>query len=442
VVDLRARILKDPEVSNGTYLIDEDVQHEATEVETGEKEGDLIVIRKLKKVYKTKGDPKLAVKGLEFSIPQGECFGFLGVNGAGKTTTLKMLTGDVIPTSGTASLAGHDILKEQLQVRRVIGYCPQFDALLENLTVKEHLELFAKIKGIPENLVGFTVREKMDQLNLNAFENKLAGKLSGGNKRKLSVAIAMIGSPPVVFLDEPSTGMDPLSRRFMWNMISCWKMNRSIMLTTHSMEECEALCTRVGVMAAGRLHCLGSIQHVKSRFGKGLQIQLKVKNPQNAEQERYRIANLLQSQFGPISTTNLKRVCETLGDPLRRNWVCTVFDGRGWMIENIKKGEIVLPEKFAEWWVEEDVVQKIDDFMKEKFSNAKLVEEGAVKLLERHCNQIRYQLEVKLSLADVFEVIESQKLSLGIAEYSVSQKSLEQIFNEFAMKHEPAGIEQ
>jgi ATP-binding cassette subfamily A (ABC1) protein 3 len=208
-------------------------------------------------------------------------------------------------------------------------------------------------------------------------------------------------------------------------MIACWKMNRSIMLTTHSMEECEALCTRVGIMAAGRLHCLGSIQHVKSRFGKGLQVQLKVKNPEEAEKEIHRMASLLHKEFGSISISNLEKACAALGDSSRYKWVCNVFDGRGWMIENIKKGEVVMSEKFAEWWVEEDVVQKVDDFMKTKFSPCDGVDgDSCVKLLERQCNQIRYQLEVKSSLADLFDVIEAEKMTLGIAEYSVSQKSL------------------
>jgi len=127
---------------------------------------------------------------------------------------MKMLTGDILPTSGEAKLGGFDILTQQIEVRRLIGYCPQFDALLELLTVKEHLELFARIKGVPSKDLKMVVLEKMKQMNLMSFENKLAGTLSGGNKRKLSVAIAMIGSPPIIFLDEPSTGMDPVSRRY------------------------------------------------------------------------------------------------------------------------------------------------------------------------------------------------------------------------------------
>lgn len=201
----------------------------------------------------------MAVQDLSFGLKQGECFGFLGINGAGKTTTMKMLTGDIVPTSGNATLSGYDILTQQVQVRRQIGYCPQNDALIDLLTVREHLELFAKIKGVPNSDLDLVVREKMEQLNLTAFEDKLAGSLSGGNKRKLSVAIAMIGSPRILFLDEPSTGMmDPVSRRFMWDVISeisTYNKESTVVLTTHSMEECEALCTRVGIMVGGELKC-------------------------------------------------------------------------------------------------------------------------------------------------------------------------------------------
>jgi ATP-binding cassette, subfamily A (ABC1), member 3 len=178
---------------------------------------DVVVLNGLRKVYST---GKVAVRDLSYGIPVGEVFGFLGINGAGKTTTLQMLSGDVLPSQGTAKLAGQDIIKEQLKVRRLLGYCPQFDAILDLVSVREHLELYARIKGVPEPEVKKVVEEKLVEMDLKPFEHKLAGRLSGGNKRKLGVAIALIGNPPIVFLDEPSTGMDPVARRFMWSVIS------------------------------------------------------------------------------------------------------------------------------------------------------------------------------------------------------------------------------
>ncbi|EEY56287.1 ATP-binding Cassette (ABC) superfamily [Phytophthora infestans T30-4] len=239
--------------------IDEDVQKEADRVAAGDADEDAVKLVGLRKIYP---GGKVAVRNLSFGLKRGECFGFLGINGAGKTTTMKMLTGDVQPSHGTATLGGFDILSQQIEVRRQIGYCPQFDALFDLLSVREHLELFGAIKGIPQASLDRVVMEKIQQLNLGDFEHKLAGSLSGGNKRKLSVAIAMIGNPAIIFLDEPSTGMDPVSRRFMWDVIadiSTRGKESTIVLTTHSMEECEAL-----------------VHHLKSRFGDGLVFDVKL----------------------------------------------------------------------------------------------------------------------------------------------------------------------
>lgn len=162
--------------------------------------------------------------------------------------------------------------------RKNIGYCPQFDALLDNLTVKEHLELYANLKCIPKELIMQLVQKKIKEMDLQKFSDVCACKLSGGNKRKLSVAIAMIGNPPIVFMDEPSTGMDPKARRFMWTVISTISTKRkhsSILLTTHSMEEAEALSTKVAIMVEGSIRCIGSIQHIKSKFGDGYEVEIK-----------------------------------------------------------------------------------------------------------------------------------------------------------------------
>jgi ATP-binding cassette subfamily A (ABC1) protein 3 len=147
--------------------------------------------------------------------------------------------GAVLPTGGKASVAGYDIMTDQINVRSKIGYCPQFDALFDLLTVTEHLEMYAAIKGVPGWNRPAAVEKMLAGMDLLNFRGKLAGRLSGGNKRKLSVAIAMIGSPPIVFLDEPSTGMDPVARRFMWDVIakiSTRSKSCSVVLTTHSME--------------------------------------------------------------------------------------------------------------------------------------------------------------------------------------------------------------
>ncbi|XP_051809988.1 LOW QUALITY PROTEIN: phospholipid-transporting ATPase ABCA1b [Acanthochromis polyacanthus] len=254
---------------------DEDVARERQRIVHGLGQGDILELRQLTKVFKRKQKP--AVDRLCVGIPPGECFGLLGVNGAGKTTTFKMLTGDTVVTSGEAFLAGKSILREIDEVHQNMGYCPQFDAINELLTGREHLELYAILRGVPEKEVCDVAEWGIRKLSLLKYADKAAGSYSGGNMRKLSTAMALIGAPPVVFLDEPTTGMDPKARRALWNCIhSVIKEGRSVVLTSHSMEECEALCTRMAIMVNGRFRCLGSVQHLKNRFGDGYTIILRV----------------------------------------------------------------------------------------------------------------------------------------------------------------------
>jgi len=231
--------------------LDSDVEREMKEIEKSDNKTYTIKVDKLRKVYALGGGKfKVAVDRLSFGVKNGECFALLGVNGAGKTTTFKILSGDYVQTNGKAYINGFEIPGEISQARKNIGYCPQFDSILELLTAKEHLNLYAAIKGIPVSMRERIVEKHLREMNLKQYENIPAGTYSGGNKRKLCVAIAMIGNPAVVFLDEPSTGMDPEARRFMWNVISRISRERkqsSIILTTHSMEEAEALATKMGI---------------------------------------------------------------------------------------------------------------------------------------------------------------------------------------------------
>ncbi|XP_012590443.1 PREDICTED: ATP-binding cassette sub-family A member 2-like, partial [Condylura cristata] len=145
------------------------------------------------------------------------------------------------------------VLKELLQVQQSLGYCPQFDALFDELTAREHLQLYTRLRGIPWRDEARVVRWALEKLELTKYADRPAGTYSGGNKRKLSTAIALIGYPSFIFLDEPTTGMDPKARRFLWNLIlELIKTGRSVVLTSHSMEECEALCTRLAIMVNGR----------------------------------------------------------------------------------------------------------------------------------------------------------------------------------------------
>ncbi|XP_071811381.1 phospholipid-transporting ATPase ABCA1-like isoform X2 [Apostichopus japonicus] len=255
---------------------DDDVMDERQRVLSGGAERDLIKIENLCKVYQSGRKQLLAVDRLCVGIPRGECFGFLGVNGAGKTTTFKMLTGDTHVTSGDATVNTYSIIDQIRKVNQSIGYCPQFDALDDLLTGREHLKFYASLRGVPSEYLDRMADWGIQHLGLMNYADKKAGTYSGGNKRKLSTAIALVGNPPVVFLDEPTSGMDPKSRRFLWNCITnIVKEGRSVVLTTHSMEECEALCTRLAIMVNGRFKCLGSIQHLKNKFGDGYTLTIR-----------------------------------------------------------------------------------------------------------------------------------------------------------------------
>ncbi|XP_050627179.1 phospholipid-transporting ATPase ABCA7 [Macaca thibetana thibetana] len=273
----RSQLLPQPKVRSlpPLGLEDEDVARERERVVRGATQGDVLVLRNLTKVYHGQRMP--AVDRLCLGIPPGECFGLLGVNGAGKTSTFRMVTGDTLASGGEAVLAGHSVAQEPSAAHLSMGYCPQSDAIFELLTGREHLELFARLRGVPETQVAQTAGSGLARLGLSWYADRPAGTYSGGNKRKLATAVALVGDPAMVFLDEPTTGMDPSARRFLWNsLLAVVREGRSVMLTSHSMEECEALCSRLAIMVNGRFCCLGSPQHLKGRFAAGHTLTLRV----------------------------------------------------------------------------------------------------------------------------------------------------------------------
>uniref|UniRef100_A0A2I3REE5 ATP binding cassette subfamily A member 7 n=1 Tax=Pan troglodytes TaxID=9598 RepID=A0A2I3REE5_PANTR len=273
----RSQLLPQPRLRSLPLLgeEDEDVARERERVVKGATQGDVLVLRNLTKVYCGQRMP--AVDRLCLGIPPGECFGLLGVNGAGKTSTFRMVTGDTLASRGEAVLAGHSVAREPSAAHLSMGYCPQSDAIFELLTGREHLELLARLRGVPEAQVAQTAGSGLARLGLSWYADRPAGTYSGGNKRKLATAVALVGDPAVVFLDEPTTGMDPSARRFLWNsLLAVVREGRSVMLTSHSMEECEVLCSRLAIMVNGRFRCLGSPQHLKGRFAAGHTLTLRV----------------------------------------------------------------------------------------------------------------------------------------------------------------------
>ena len=223
-----------------------------------------IEIKGLSKKYKD----TLAVDGLDLAITRGELFSLLGVNGAGKTTTIKMLSCLIKPNGGEARLLGHSICTQPMDVKTVIGISPQETAVAPNLTVKENLELMCGAQGFSKEKAVGKVTELIREFDLGEIQNKRAGKLSGGWQRRLSIAMALIGEPKILFLDEPTLGLDVIARSELWDTIRSLKGKITIVLTTHYMEEAEALSDRIGIMRSGKLIALGTVEQLKQQAGK------------------------------------------------------------------------------------------------------------------------------------------------------------------------------
>lgn len=352
--------------------IDSDVMTEKIKIHTSHarllvEEYDLV----LKDVTKYYGH-FLAVDKLCLAVKKGECFGLLGVNGAGKTTTFKMMTGDQKISAGEGYVCGLDLKKDMKKVHQMIGYCPQFDAVLEEMTGKETLTMFCLLRGIPINRSDAIINRLTDELLLKKHINKKIKQYSGGNKRKLSTAIALIGDPPIIYLDEPTTGMDPVAKRHLWNVICKMRdSGKCIILTSHSMEECEALCTRIAIMVNGKFRCLGSTQHLKNKFAKGYTLTIKVKKIPRSSSE----------SFNTSSQSIVSR----------------------------------------------DDMYPIKAFIEESFPGAVLMEEFQGLLTYSIVNST-------LTWSKMFGIMEKGKNRLNIEDYSVGQTSLEQVFLTFTKK--------
>ncbi|KAG2423312.1 hypothetical protein HXX76_015459 [Chlamydomonas incerta] len=225
-----------------------------------------------------KTDDFWAIKGSWFSIEQGQLFCLLGPNGAGKTTTINCLTGAIPPTGGEALVYEEPISNAGGldRIRAQMGVCPQFDILWNELTGAEHLSIYGHVKGLPWRKVAEEEAALLDKVKLTYAAGQRAGAYSGGMKRRLSVAIALLGDPRIVYLDEPTTGMDPISRRYVWDIIQEAKPGRAIVLTTHSMEEADILGDRIAIMARGKLRCIGTSLRLKQRFGSGYTLAVSV----------------------------------------------------------------------------------------------------------------------------------------------------------------------
>jgi ABC-type multidrug transport system ATPase subunit len=331
---------------------DDDVVLERRKVETVSAEG--LVARHLQKRYDVShGDSKLAVRDLCLHVPRGEVLGLLGPNGAGKTTTLSMLVTDVPPTSGEAFIDGINSFTVRQQGLDLIGYCPQFDSLFDFMTGRETLQFFAALNGVPAANLHVHVDAALRSLDLTSHADVYSSKYSGGNKRRLSLAIAYMGNASVVFLDECSTGVDPFARQRMFDVIRRAQANRTTIMTTHVMEEADGLCTKIGIMVDGSLACIGSPQHLKTKYGRGYLIEML----------------LLPGSFGVNVVEELSTLLQTCSE--------------------------------------------------------------GVRLLERSGSHLRFEV-TSIRLPAAFRNLEKSRERLGIADYNISQTTLEAVFLSFS----------
>ncbi|XP_043304044.1 ATP-binding cassette sub-family A member 6 isoform X5 [Cervus canadensis] len=311
---------------------DEDVQAErrrtATALNTSIEEKPAIIASCLHKEYAgqkkrcfSRRRKKTAVRNISFCVKKGEILGLLGPDGAGKSSSVRMISGMITPTAGEVELTGYgsDLDQQGDASIRFLGYCPQENVLWPSLTTREHLEVFAAVKGLRRADARVAISRLVDAFKLQEQLNVPVQKLPGGTARKLCSVLSLLGDPPVLLLDEPSTGLDPAEQKQLWQTIQTAVRNttRGALLTTHSMAEAEAVCDRVAIMVSGRLRCIGSIQHLKNSLGKDYILELKLKEasqgtsvhtevlrlfPRAAQQESWVNCRLTQAVGLPPST--------------------------------------------------------------------------------------------------------------------------------------------
>ncbi|XP_039276115.1 phospholipid-transporting ATPase ABCA1 [Nilaparvata lugens] len=291
--------------------VDDDVRKERNEVvasrNTGAPTHRVMVVDGLAKRF----GRFRAVRGVSFQVGSGECFGLLGVNGAGKTTTFKMLTGALLPTAGTAQITNYSLQNNRSKYLSQIGYCPQFDGINGLLTARETLIMIGQLRGMLKPVAEKQAAYWIDLLGLTEFADRQCCNYSGGNKRKLSVGMALMADPVLLFLDEPTSGVDPVARRKLWLVLAkIQKAGQSVMLTSHSMDECEALCNRLTIMVRGQMKCIGNIQYLKQRFAQGFTAILKIQqmHGQNQLEREATLKEEFSRRFGSCEI-----ISETIG---------------------------------------------------------------------------------------------------------------------------------
>lgn len=385
-----------PTDTEESELLDADVIEEAQRVE---KCNDGLRVMHVNKTFKT----NRAVQDISFGIPHGEVFALLGPNGAGKSTTISLIRGDIRPSvhehqRGDVLIEDLSVLRHRASARTNLGVCPQFDAM-DTMTVLEHLYFYARARGVSN--AAQNVNAVITAVGLEAFKTRMAAKLSGGNKRKLSLAIALMGNPSVLLLDEPSSGMDAAAKRVMWRTLSSVSKNRALLITTHSMEEADALANRAGIMA-GKMLALGTTRHLRERWGDAWYVHCVLTGAPRVEPERMEQA---------------------------RAWVEERIPGAV-VEERMWHGQLRFRVPIHGSSNKEQVPSSpSSSHMNE---NGKAVAKVDVDDDDRGD---AHDATGGTSIAALFQLLEDHKSELGLEYYSVSQTTLDQVFLSIVSKH-------
>ena len=396
------------EENNTNPLKDKEIQKEFDIVEDLMNKGERelrrypLVCSGLTKIYKSNlksKDPKKRNKksldNFTIALNDNEIFGLLGPNGAGKTTFFSILTGIYEPTSGEAFIRGHSIITELERSHEFIGYCPQFDLLWDDLSVENTLLFYSRIKNKDDDKIKRMVEKILKDVKLEKFRNYLVRELSGGMKRRLSVGVALIGEPPIVFLDEPTTGLDPKNKREIWDILSHCKENRCMILTTHLMDEAETLCDRIGIIIKGKIRCLGSQYKLKVEYGKGFKLCINLKP--------YNIENIYSEEQKEENSKLLEDIIKETSDRKMG-----FFFDRNKIVEQNKRNEIR--------------IKKVTRFLNEIFNKN-------CKLMEKHRSAAIYEIGSDVFNPELlFKKLEESKEELEITNWAISQVDLEDIF--------------
>ena len=342
----------------------------------------------------------LAVNNVTFGVPKSEVFALLGPNGAGKSTLISLIRGDIRPSQRGGDILVHDIsvLRTRAAARAQLGVCPQFDAM-DRMTVTEHLQFYAKIRGVEQP--AHNVAAVMQAVGLEAYADRMAEKLSGGNKRKLSLGIALMGNPAVLLLDEPSSGMDAAAKRVMWRVLASVVPGRSLVLTTHSMEEADALANRAGILSSKML-ALGTTDYLRRKHGDAYYVHVVHKNaPHCSEADMLGIRQFVQDRF---PTAKIER--EVYGGQLRFTLPINHQEDE----QSEKHG--ILATTTTSSSSNDNITTSAEDL---NTSNSRILQPSNV--------------------AGLFNALETRSEELGVAYYSVSRSTLDQVFLSIVGKH-------